>query len=236
LAELQRFIWEWPSVVERLIGLNPALGEELARSSRPIEAERRPDGRILMVLGCWVPGARADMSRSDVHDMLEHAFKQLLGESIQLLVTDWPAGDGPPDLPPDPLNGLPEALKDVGITCRGALARSFFAAAARRGIYFECQYPVLNYRLDFALPRQRIGVELGGWGWRAWTRPNAIERREREQGLGAEGWTILWFTGEEILHHLDRSIEEVVRLVGQRRPSDGTSIRPPRHGRKGWPH
>ncbi len=236
MAELQRFIWEWPSLVERLTALNPALGETVARSTRPIEAERRPDGRLLLVLGCWVPEDRADLSSGDAHAILERAFKQLMGEAIQLLVTDWPAGDGPPDQPPDPLAGLPDALREVGTSCGGALSRSFFAAAARRGIYFECQYPVLNYRLDFALPRQRIGVELGGWGWRAWTRPNAIERREREQALGYEGWTILWFTGEDVLHHLDRSIEEVARLLAQRRPSDGTSSRAPRHGRKGWPH
>lgn len=219
-------------MLEILRDLNPSLGAELARSTRPIEAERRPDGRLLLVLGCWVPTDRTDLNRTDVRQMLERSLKQVLGESIELLVTEWPAGDGTPDNPPDPLDGLPEALRAVGATCGGALMRSFFAQAARRGIVFECQYPVLNYRLDFALPRLRIGVEIGGWGWRAWTRPTAIERREREQGLGAEGWTVLWFTGEEILRHLDRSLDEVARLVGENRSTRSASGFPGLNGRR----
>lgn len=196
--------------------MNPALGNEVARSTRPIEAERRPDGRLLLVLGCWVADDRVDLNQPDVHQMLERGLRQLLGEPIVLLVTDWPAGDGPPDQPPDPLAGLPEQLRAAGAACGGVLWRSFFAAAARRGIIFDCQYPVLNYRLDFALPRRRVGVEIGGWGWRAWTRPNAVGRREREGELGAEGWTILWFTGQEILHELDHSVDEVARVVARR--------------------
>lgn len=220
LAELQRFIWEWPSLLDLLRADNPALGDEIARSTRPIEAERRPDGRLLLVLGCWVPADRADLNRSVVHEGIERSLKRYLGEQIELLVTDWPAGDGTPDNPPDPLQGLPEPLRATGAICGGALWRTFFAATARRGIVFECQYPILNYRLDFALPRLRIGVEIGGWGWRSWTNPQAIARREREQELGYEGWKVLWFTGEEILHHVDRAVDEVSRLVRQRL-SDG---------------
>ncbi|HEY8885038.1 MAG TPA: DUF559 domain-containing protein, partial [Chloroflexota bacterium] len=81
---------------------------------------------------------------------------------------------------------------------------------------FTSGYPVLNYRLDFALPQQQVGVEIEGWDWRAWTRPGAVDRREREQTLGYEGWTIRWFTGEEILNHLERSVDEVARLVNGR--------------------
>ncbi|HVC32048.1 MAG TPA: DUF559 domain-containing protein [Chloroflexota bacterium] len=234
LAELQRFIWEWPTLLDRLRSLNPALGDEVGRSTRPIEAERRPDGRLLLVLGCWVTEDRSDLNKRDVHTMLEHDFKRLLGESIQLLVTNWPAGDGPADSPPDPLSGLAEPLHDLGASCGGSLHRTFFAAAARRGIIFECQYPVLNYRIDFALPPQRLGVEIGGWSWRAWTRPNAVERREREQSLGAEGWAILWFTGDEIVHHLERSVDEVARVIAQRRPSRISSGAPRRTGKHDW--
>src|SRR5690348_7297757 len=104
--------------------MNPAIGNEIARSTRPIEAERRPDGRLLLVLGCWVPADRADLNRPDLHGMVQRAFKQLTGESIEILVTDWPAGNGDPDNPPDPLGDLPEAMRDAGATCGGALLRS----------------------------------------------------------------------------------------------------------------
>jgi very-short-patch-repair endonuclease len=222
MPELNRFVWEWPSILDRFRLLNPSLGDRLARACRPIGAERRPDGRLLLVLGCWVPSDRAFLSDEGTIELLQRGFVQLLEERIEVLVAGWPAGDGEPDAPPDPLVGLPEQLRAAGVACGGAIKRSLFAALIARGIDFECNYPVLNYRLDFALPRFRIGIEVEGWNWRAWTRPGAAERREREQSLGYEGWTILWFTGAEILNQLDRSVEQVVQLA-QRRPSRPTT-------------
>ncbi|MBX6771652.1 MAG: DUF559 domain-containing protein [Chloroflexi bacterium] len=215
-TELQRFIWEWPTLIDQLRAVQPRLAERLERAARPIEAERWPDGRLLLVLGCWVPEDRAALGAPETLRVLEADLKRLTGDPIQLIVTDWPAGDGPPDEPPDALRGLPEPLRRQGTACGGVLLRSFFAAAARRGIVFHCQYPVLNYRLDFALPELRLGVEIGGWQWRSWTSPAAIARRQREQELGAEGWTILWFTGEEVLHHLEQSVDEVARVIARR--------------------
>ncbi len=217
MLELQRFVWGWPGLVERFGALNPALGARLERSTRPIAAERRPDGRLLLVLGCWVPADRTFLSAPDVVEMLERGLARLMDEKFDILVTHWPAGDGLPDQAPDPLAGLSEDEHAVGIACGGAIHRSFFAAAVRRGIVFECQVPVLHYRLDFAQPRLHLGVQIGGWQWRNWTRPNAVGRREREQELGSEGWTVLWFTGQEILDHLDQSIDEVVRVAAQHR-------------------
>jgi very-short-patch-repair endonuclease len=213
LPELQRFVWQWPSLLDRVRELNPSVGDPLARACRPIEAQRRPDGRLLLVLGCWVPADRATLANPVLTHLLERALKQVVEERIEVLLAEWPGGDGPPDQAPDPLADLPEGLRAIGLTCGGALKRSFFAAMARRGIVFECLYPVLNYRLDFALPRKRVGIEIEGWDWRTWTRPGAIDRREREQSLGYEGWTILWFTGEEVLHHLGRVADEVAQEV-----------------------
>jgi very-short-patch-repair endonuclease len=217
MPELHRFVWEWPSILERFRDLNPALGDRLTRACRPISAERRPDGRLLLVLGCWVPADRTFLSDDDTIQMLQRGFKQMLEERIEVLVTSWPAGDGTPDNAPDPLAALPEPIRAAGVASAGTLRRSLFAAVALRGYVFECNYPVLNYRLDFALPQLRVGVEVEGWDWRAWTRPNAVDRREREQSLGYEGWTILWFTGSEILYHLDRAVEDVVRTANRRR-------------------
>ncbi len=217
MPELQRFVWEWPSLVEQFHAMNPAVGDRLARAGRPIGAERRPDGRLLLVLGCWVPTDRVWLAAPDTTQMLERGLKQLLEERIEVLVTFWPAGDGAPESPPDPLAGLSEEIRATGLASGGAINRAFFAAAARRGMIFECHFPVLNYRLDFALPTQRVGVEIEGWNWRAWARPGAADRREREQTLGFEGWTVIWFTGDEILHHLDRSVDDVARVVARRR-------------------
>ena len=216
MPELHRFIWEWPSILDRFRALNPALGDRLTRACRPIGAERRPDGRLVLAIGCWVPADRDFLADPATIEMLQRGFKQMLEERIEVVVTSWPTGDGAPDSPPDPLAALPEELRAIGIACGGALKRSLFAAVASRGFVFECNYPVLNYRLDFALPQIRVGVEVEGWDWRAWTRPNAADRREREQSLGYEGWTILWFTGSEILFHLDRAVDDIVRAANRR--------------------
>lgn len=217
MPELQRFIWEWSSLLDRLGRLDPALAAQITRSARPIAAERRPDGRLVLVLGSWVPADRTALSSPGTIQRIETDLKQLLDERINAVVADWPAGDGPPDQPPDPLEGLPDDVRATGLGCGGALNRSFFAAVARRGIVFECGYPVLNYRLDFAVPHRRLGVEIEGWDWRAWARPGAADRREREQSLGFEGWRVLWFTGAEILHHLDRAVDEVVQSLARGR-------------------
>jgi very-short-patch-repair endonuclease len=156
--------------------------------------------------------------------MLERGFKQVLEERIEVLIAPWPAGDGEPDLPPDPLAGLSEEARAIGLACGGAIKRAFFAAAARRGMQFECGVPVLQYRLDFALPAERVGVEIEGWDWRTWSRPGAADRREREQTLGYEGWTIFWFSGDDIMKRLDRSVDEVAQAVTRRR--QGRSINP----------
>lgn len=217
MPELQRFIWEWGSLIVRLQQADPTLADRLGRSARPIAAERRPDGRLLLILGDWVPTDRAALEEPVNLHRLQDSLKGLLEERIEVLVTGWPAGDGVPDHPPDPLAGLPDLVRAAGLDCGGVLKRVFFAAAAQQGIIFDCGYPVLNYRLDFALPRQRVGVEIEGWNWRAWARPGAAERREREQSLGFEGWSILWFTGEEILRQRDRVVDEVTRLINRRR-------------------
>ena len=216
MAELQRFIWMWPSILDQLRALNVRMADEIERSTRPLAAERRPDGRLLLVLGCWVAADRASLEASDSLDLLARALKRMLEEQIEVQVVHWPAGDGAPDQPPDPLAGLSPDLREQGMRCGGALHRSFFAAMAERGLIPECQYPVLNYRLDFAMPHNHVGVQIGGWNWRAWTRDGAVGRREREQSLGAEGWTVLWFTGEEILDDLDQVVDNVMRQLTRR--------------------
>lgn len=210
MPELQRFVWEWSSLLDRLRTLDPGLEERLSRATRPIAAERKPDGRLVLVLGCWVEADRVALARPREVERVQADLKRLMEERIEVVVAEWPGGDGEPGQPPDPLAGLPDLVRAEGLRAAGAIQRAFFAAAAQRGVIFDCQYPVLNYRLDLALPRPRLGVEIEGWDWRAWARPGAAERREREQSLGYEGWTILWFTGSEIVYDRERCLDEVM--------------------------
>jgi very-short-patch-repair endonuclease len=65
----------------------------------------------------------------------------------------------------------------------------------------------LNYRIDFALPRERVGVEIIGWEG---PRPGRTDRWEREQHLGAEAWRILYFSGAEV----HRDAVRCVKVLG----------------------
>ena len=209
MPELRRFVWGYDSLLARLRTLQPRLSELLEQSCRPIAAERRPDGRLTLVFGCWVPSDGRELGASDNVASLEVALKRLTDEPIQVVVAPWPGGEAVRGEPPDPLRGLPASGRTDGARCGSAIHRAFFAAAFRRGIHFTCQYPVLGYRIDFALPLHRLGVEIGGWAWRSWTRDQQIGLRDREQALGAEGWRILWFTGREALENPDGCIDQV---------------------------
>ncbi|MBI2941816.1 MAG: DUF559 domain-containing protein [Chloroflexi bacterium] len=212
MPELQRFVWEWNSIIDRLAESAPRLSELLARSCRPIAAERRPEGRLVVAIGCWVAADRRLLDAATVAG-LETRLKRMLDEKVQVVVTGWPGGDGEPDVSPDPLAGLPADVRAA--SSRGpTLHRWFFANAVRRGMELRYQYPVLHYRLDFADVAKHVGIEIGGWCWRRWSRANAAVRREREQSLLGEGWRIHWFTGEEVLTDVGRCLDVVASVRG----------------------
>ncbi|WP_078965870.1 endonuclease domain-containing protein [Streptomyces aureocirculatus] len=63
----------------------------------------------------------------------------------------------------------------------------------------EAQHPVFGgrYRIDFALPKQKIGIELDGYAWHS--SPEAFTRdRARQRELELDGWRIVRFSGSEI--------------------------------------
>ena len=70
----------------------------------------------------------------------------------------------------------------------------------------------MNYRLDFALPRERVGVEIIGWDG---PRPGRTARWEREQELGAESWRILYFSGADVHRDVERCVSALVGATGR---------------------
>ncbi len=239
--ELRRIIWAWDTVVLRLDAAVPALGRPLRRATRPLAAQRYADGRLLVVLGCWVAADLAYLSDPDVVERLAAALAPMLEDDIAVQVVGWPAGDAPEgampsvaDVPaPDVLAGLPQAAREAAGACESALQRWFYGRAYRRGLRLECQYVVAHYRLDFALPRYRVAAEVAGWEARHGP-------REREQQLGAERWRVLWLAGQEVHADADRCVGGLLRLLPReayaavapapRRPAVRPPGRPHRNG------
>ena len=171
----------------------------------------------MLVLGCWLEEDLRFLSDETNNARLANALGALLEERVDLEIVAWPAGmaaaqhDGSAAVrAPDILAGLPEQAREEAIKCESPVQRFFFAEAWRRGVHFHCQHPVLHYRLDFALPRQRIGVEIVGWRWLQRGVPG---RYERGQSLGGEGWQVLWFSGQEVLADVDDCLSRLARFL-----------------------
>jgi very-short-patch-repair endonuclease len=78
------------------------------------------------------------------------------------------------------------------------------------------QYKVGPYRLDFALPRQMIGIELDGHRTHSTTQAIASDR-QRQRALETIGWYIIRFGGLEVFQDPDGCVRETADLVVRHR-------------------
>lgn len=78
------------------------------------------------------------------------------------------------------------------------------------------QYKVGPYRLDFALPRQLIGIELDGHRTHSSTQAIAADRK-RQRWFEANGWYIIRFGGLEVFQDADGCVREAAALVQKHR-------------------
>jgi very-short-patch-repair endonuclease len=74
------------------------------------------------------------------------------------------------------------------------------------------QYKVGQYRLDFAIPAARIGIELDGHATHSTTYAIAADRR-RQRALEANGWRIIRFGGLEVWQNPDQCVAEAAKLA-----------------------
>jgi very-short-patch-repair endonuclease len=179
------------------------------RSTRALAAERLPDGGLDLVLGSWWQPDYERLIDPPTRTRATEALSQVLEDSVRLSIVLWPGvdGDAPataPEQPPDPLAGLPIGARHEAAACDSTLQRRFFAAAWRRGLKLECQRPVLIYRLDFVVPRTLLGVEV-----LAWQSHEDVDGWDRVRDLGAEGWRIISFAGEEIYRDVEHCVDEL---------------------------
>ncbi|MBI2954489.1 MAG: DUF559 domain-containing protein [Chloroflexi bacterium] len=219
--ELQHIIWSWDTLVQRLVENQPDIGRSVYRSCRPIAAQRYRDGRLLLVLGCWWAADMENLRPEVSLARLSDALGSMLSERVSTLITRWPGGiahalpSGAEEeqIPaPDVLQGLPEKAREEASRCESAIQRLFYARAYASGLRLRCQFPVLNYRLDFALPERRTGAEVLGWELRS-RHPGAAERRDREEQLEHNGWQILMFSGSQVLSDVDGCVSKLARLA-----------------------
>ena len=78
------------------------------------------------------------------------------------------------------------------------------------------QHRVGEYRLDFALPRRMIGIELDGHRTHSSTKAIAADRYRQRQ-LEIAGWYIIRFGGLEVFQDADDCVRQAAELVRRHR-------------------
>ena len=78
------------------------------------------------------------------------------------------------------------------------------------------QYKVGPYRLDFALPHLKIGIELDGHLTHSSTAAIAADRK-RQRWLESQGWYIIRFGGQEVFKDAVECVREASFLVSLHR-------------------
>lgn len=111
-----------------------------------------------------------------------------------------------------------------GVITQSPIERMFWSAYQRtrpralRGLVQ--QYQVGRYRIDFALPKLKIGIELDGYQSHSSTISIAHDRA-RQRDLEAQGWYIIRFGGLEVHQNADYCVRQAARLAALRKMSRG---------------
>ena len=90
------------------------------------------------------------------------------------------------------------------------------AALRRAGLGYHAQFPVQRtgrnahrrYFLDFALPAAMIAIEADGAAYHS-TKAQKLKDARRQAELESQGWTVLRFTGSEIVKDSDACVQVV---------------------------
>lgn len=80
------------------------------------------------------------------------------------------------------------------------------------GLETQCSALDGRYRIDFALPEKKIGIELDGYAWHS-SREAFTKDRERQRNLELNGWRIIRFSGSEIKNDAAACVRQAACLV-----------------------
>jgi very-short-patch-repair endonuclease len=85
------------------------------------------------------------------------------------------------------------------------------------------QYPILDYRLDFAFPVEKVAVELDGHDYHKEVEQRSSDAK-RDRDLLRQGWTTLRFTGSDVHRNAGGVVNEVRAFIDEKRRTDAGGI------------
>lgn len=95
------------------------------------------------------------------------------------------------------------------------IEKLFFDACKVEMIFMEPQFTVGNFRIDFALPIQKIAVELDGHDYHK-TKEQRTKDAARDRWLTLNGWTVIRFTGSEVYKNPEACTSQIRELLCKR--------------------
>jgi very-short-patch-repair endonuclease len=113
-----------------------------------------------------------------------------------------------------------EQISDMFPRLESPIEEAFWSAYLHKApeelLGLKAQHPVLDgkYRLDFALPGQKIGIELDGYAWHS-DRKTFTKDRARQRELELDGWRLIRFSGSEINASPEDCVRQAAALAGR---------------------
>jgi very-short-patch-repair endonuclease len=167
-------------------------------------------GKIVIVASPEEPGTVDDFYEDAVDGVDRHAlnmhelwFAFTLADTVITAATPLEALKQFADLNPKLESPIEEAFWHAYLNARPPELEGLRA-----------QYEVLGgkYRLDFALPDVKVGIELDGYAYHS--SPEAFTQdRKRERDLNLAGWRIIHFSGSEINRDANGCIQQAAQLA-----------------------
>ena len=107
----------------------------------------------------------------------------------------------------------PAAQRSTKGRCQSPAELAFWQVASSilPGLVRQYHVTGTRYHLDFALPEDKIGIEVDGHQWHS-SRQQRQHDSQRDRILTGLGWRTLRFTASEILRNADGCAEEVLTL------------------------
>lgn len=104
--------------------------------------------------------------------------------------------------------------------CESPIEEMFWDVAHKALPGIEPAHCVGPYRLDFAIPDKKVGIELDGHEFHS-----SVEQRtsdaQRQRWLERRGWRLLRFTGAEVYASPSQCVSEVAAFVDGMEAFDG---------------
>lgn len=82
---------------------------------------------------------------------------------------------------------------------------------------FKDAIPGRRFRLDIALPAERLAIEVDGWEWHGKHKGDFQRDRSRQNLLTTHNWRILRFTAGEIRKELSLVMATIAGALGEPR-------------------